>query len=76
MNDRIELLEKLLYCINNNNASFQCEMNDDLIKLKRDWKNIILKGDDGQYYIYVDESIKNQVKYDLREEKLNKLLND
>ena len=73
---KIELLETLLYYINNNqHISVQYNINDDdFIEYLESIKSS--KRDDGEYVIYYDESIINKIKYDLRELKINKLLDD
>lgn len=72
--EQIKLLESLLFYIKfHNHHTFEYHTNDDdyinyLEKIK------LYKRNDGEYVIYDDESIKTQIKYDLRELKLRLIL--
>ena len=76
IDEEIKLLELLIYYIENDiKTSFEYHFNDDdYIKYLEKIK--FIKRDNGDYIIYYDDLIKKQIQYDLRELKLQKILNN
>ena len=72
---KIELLERLLYLsvyYTSRHTPLKYDMNDDFNEYLDSIKSY--KTDLGEYVIYYDESLKNKIKYDLRELKLQKII--